>query len=49
MFVSTANWPKLLKSLPALKDQVRTVVYWGKDGINEDVSSLFLEAPSATS
>ena len=37
LFVSTVNWPKLVNSLASLKEQVHTVVYWGKDKINEEV------------
>lgn len=29
IFVSAANWAKAVKSLPAIKEQVHTVVYWG--------------------
>ena len=36
VFVSTVNWAELGKTLPALKEQVHTLVYWGPQVVPVD-------------
>ena len=42
VFTSALNFPKLAQALPKVKEQLKTVVYWGKaDSANEQVSIAF--------
>lgn len=37
VFVSAKNWAALVETLPSLKDQIHTVIYWGADRVNAQV------------
>lgn len=50
VFTSAANLPKLVKALPSIQDQLKTVVYWGKpDAQSERVSLQCYMSPLCSS
>ena len=41
VFVSTANWSKLMSALSDLRGLVHTLVYWGTDEVDRQVGSSY--------